>query len=894
MPVIHAVPIEKRLQAAPDNTQAPLSVWDFESDIPFFQAFAAAPPSSFLIEFDQPATGVDRQERVRLEKQGEFQEQTAGRLANVAEQHSNFQAFLNDNLNVDYTLRHEFFTLMNGMSIDLQSVPPTQLPHILEQIRSLPGVIKVSPLISLNQPKTVLHGTGFDALAVSPELSTAHEQTGVLNARNNLHLLGKGIKIGIIDTGIDYTHEALGGCYGPRCKVQYGSDFVDPYGSKTPGGYDCVGHGTHVAGIIAGNSTVSNFFGVAPQATLGAYRVFPCTGTSKDDIIIAALEQAYTDGMDIVNLSLGGGSSWANTALSKVAGTLASMGVVVVAAIGNDGELGLEEVSSPSINPSTISVASFEGSGYLANYFEIEGVPDIRIDYFDPDTTNAMGDTTFKVVLPDHDPEGCQQYSKSMEGNVVLIKRGSCTFVKKAEFAQQAGAVGCIFYNNVEGGLHSKSDDPSIHIFGHGITQRQGQLILDQLATSNKASININYKDKKGVFKNEMANQISIFSSWGLGPELELKPDIGAPGGYIYSTVPVNKGSFATMSGTSMATPYIAGSAALLLESEPTIDRKDVLGRLQSYAKPGLYKNTLIPDSVARQGAGMVNIFDAVRGKAFVEPTHLGLNDTLHTKGTYTIALTNHYNSAETFSLTHVPAMSVLGYTPNGQPSDKVNYNETTAEIIFSGGRSVHLESGETRLLEIQFKQPTGLNVESHWIYSGYIRMEPTLNADFPALQVPYAGMLGSYSTVDILDLEEGFPVLLGPTKEGRLMPIISRNGQALGSFPMTRNRIVTLALKISNPLRSLRVFVVDVARKSILGMAPVEGNYLGRTDSVKAKFFVMPWSGRVIDSYGEVFKLPDGDYSLMVIAPKPFSTSSDPDGAKRESWVSPVIRIRQ
>ena len=85
------------------------------------------------------------------------------------------------------------------------------------------------------------------------------------------------------------------------------------------------------------------------------------------------------DGMDIVNLSLGGGSSWADTPLSQVAGKLVELGVVVVAAIGNDGEQGLSEVSSPSINPKAISVASFEGSGYLANYFEIEGIDDSRI-----------------------------------------------------------------------------------------------------------------------------------------------------------------------------------------------------------------------------------------------------------------------------------------------------------------------------------------------------------------------------------------------------------------------------------------------------------------------------------------------------------------------------------
>jgi len=102
-----------------------------------------------------------------------------------------------------------------------------------------------------------------------------------------------------------------------------------------------------------------------------------------------------------------------------------------------------------------------------------------------------------------------------------------------------AGAVGCIFYNNVEGALRPKATGPGINIFGHGISLKQGETLLEQLEAAPDKSINIVYSDKKGVFANEMANQISTFSSWGLGPELELKPDIAGPGGYIYSTVPV-------------------------------------------------------------------------------------------------------------------------------------------------------------------------------------------------------------------------------------------------------------------------------------------------------------------------------------------------------------------
>ena len=114
--------------------------------------------------------------------------------------------------------------------------------------------------------------------------------------------------------------------------------------------------------------------------------------------------------------------------------------------------------------------------------------------------------------------------------------------------AQEAGAIGCIFYNNVKGALHPKLDEPGITIFGQGITQAQGQILLDQFKASDGKSIRIVYKEQKGIFANEMAGQISLFSSWGLGPELELKPDIGAPGGFIYSTYPVRQRKYGRVS----------------------------------------------------------------------------------------------------------------------------------------------------------------------------------------------------------------------------------------------------------------------------------------------------------------------------------------------------------
>jgi len=343
-----------------------------------------------------------------------------------------------------------------------------------------------------------------------------------------------------------------------------------------------------------------------------------------------------------------------------------------------------------------------------------------------------------------------------------------------------------------------------------------------------------------------------------------------------------------------MATPYVTGAAALLLESDPTIDRASVINRLQMYAKPGLYQDRQVPDSVVRQGAGMVNILDAVQGKAVISPSRLALNDTTHIEDVYNLTLTNHYTTAEEFKLTHLPAMSILGFTSTGQPSDKIRYDEAAAELVFNTS-TVRLEPNETRTFTVHVIAPKTLDINSHWIYSGYVRVEPTLNLTRPPLQVPYAGMHGAYSTVDILAMQDGFPLILGPSPDGRLSPITSATDLSARLYTMKGRNIVTLLLKISNPLRSMKIFVMDTAAKKIQGIVPMDGEYIGRTDATKAKYFVVPWSGRVVDTYGTLVTVPDGSYSLIVIASKPFSSGvSGLTSGPHETWVSPTFTIQQ
>lgn len=205
--------------------------------------------------------------------------------------------------------------------------------------------------------------------------------TGVLDARNKLKLLGEGISVAVIDSGVYYLHPALGGCFGPGCKVAMGYDFV---GDEYEGSNDPISdadpldncsesaHGTHVAGIVAANaSSLSSgpyatfpFTGVAPGATIGAYRVFGCSGGGSDDIIVAAAYRAAEDGADVLNLSLGGGLEYADSYFATALSRISAAGHIVVQSNGNDGEGGI--LSSGSVGSEVLSIASFENLVYYS------------------------------------------------------------------------------------------------------------------------------------------------------------------------------------------------------------------------------------------------------------------------------------------------------------------------------------------------------------------------------------------------------------------------------------------------------------------------------------------------------------------------------------------------
>ncbi|KAF5497791.1 Subtilisin DY [Colletotrichum siamense] len=265
--------------------------------------------------------------------------------------------------------------IFKGVSVNVENASD----ETAAKIASLAQVKQLWPVPLISVPKLDITWTGKDKSTTSMYKRQAnstdtwppHVMTQVDKLRDKGYT-GQGLKIGIVDTGIDYTHPALGGCFGPGCLVEYGEDIVgDSYdGTNTPVPDDdpfenCLGHGTHVAGIIAAMENPMGFTGASPDVKLGMYRTFACNGQTTGDVLMAGVIKAFEDGSDIITGSIGGPSGWAGEAFALTVARIVDAGVPCTFAAGNEvgGTEGLFGISTPSTGDGVISVSSYQSQG---------------------------------------------------------------------------------------------------------------------------------------------------------------------------------------------------------------------------------------------------------------------------------------------------------------------------------------------------------------------------------------------------------------------------------------------------------------------------------------------------------------------------------------------------
>src|SRR4051812_23607076 len=351
---------------------------------------------------------------------------------------------------ITYQERKSFDTLWNGVAI---TAPRTSAAAI----GSLPGVKAVYPDMKI--------ALDPQAGVAEPDMTWAVTMTGADIARTDLGLTGNGVKVAVIDTGIDYGHPDLGGCFGASCRVVKGYDLVgDNYNADTGTApvpdndpMDCAGHGTHVSGIIgaSGNPATGGIRGVAPGVSFYAYRVFGCVGSTDSSIMIDAMERALNDGAQVVNMSIGAAfQTWPQYPTAAASDRLVKKGVVVVTSYGNSGANGLYSGGAPGVGAKVIGVASFDnivfpGPVFTASPDDHQFVYNVAAAAPAPPTFGSL--TLARTGTTTSTADGCAASTVSLAGKAVLIRRGTCGFNQKAFNAQNAGAAAVILYNNQPG-----------------------------------------------------------------------------------------------------------------------------------------------------------------------------------------------------------------------------------------------------------------------------------------------------------------------------------------------------------------------------------------------------------------------------------------------------------
>jgi minor extracellular serine protease Vpr len=424
---------------------------------------------------------------------------------------------------------------------------------------------------------------------------------------------GTGIKIAIIDTGVDFNHPDLFG-WGPDGKVIGGYNFIQE--NQLP--MDNNGHGTKVAGVIAADGYT---LGVAPKAKILAYKVSEDGEGVSSELIMRAIEKAIEDEADIINISLGVNKT--NSKIDRAVNHALDNGIFVVTAAGNDGPE-LKTIGSPGRNFGSVTV------GATYNNMTSSLIATLEVDEKDFTVIPMIGSSkTEEPIIGKIIFGGFGKISDLKEMDVkdaiVIVERGSDVkgellfFSIKEMNAASAGAKALIIYNNESGIflgelVHELSEPgyiPQIPVVS--MDREEGLEIIELIKNDNKGIMHLFYNP----------DFVAHFSSRGPVSPFYMKPDIVAPGAYINSTQ--NNASYNFTSGTSFAAPHVSGAAALLLQKNPELQNHEIKSLLLTTVQPvsDAYGQKF---SLHESGAGRLDIANAYNAKLIISPPSFVIN----------------------------------------------------------------------------------------------------------------------------------------------------------------------------------------------------------------------------------------------------------------------------
>lgn len=584
--------------------------------------------------------------------------------------------------------RYPNITIRNSFKYALKGFSAKGPKEQLEQMGKDPSIAKLSVVNQYNATDIKPLPNQGDNL----EMIGADLVRGMYD-ENHRRLTGKGVKVGVIDTGIDYRHEDLRNSYGG------GRDMVDGDGDpmETTGiGSAATLHGTHVAGIIAANGRIK---GVAPEAVIYAYRALGPGGMGTTEQVIAAIEQAIKDKVDILNLSLGNNVNGPDLPLSEALNNAVEHGITAVTSSGNSGP-NVWSVGSPGTAAKAISVGASTPTMKIP-YIEIDG-KQIRLE---PLLGSVMWDLDRTYELVDGGM-GKPNQLKHAEGKIVLIERGEITFSEKVMNAEKAGARAVIIYNNTKGPFLGNLDRNS-EIPVMGISKSDGKE-LTQKIKEGYARVRTNIIEEKDTIA-EFSSRGPVTNSW------EIKPDLLAPGVAILSTIP---GGYLSLQGTSMAAPHVAGACALIKQAHPDWRPEQIKAALMNYAKP-LQKGDGEFYKTYEQGAGRIQLKEAVEAEVLVYPASLQF-------GKFQLSDNPHEHQA------------VITLENTSQRPQKVTFEVPKKEkgLTWHMPLPVYLEGGEKK--EVTIEMTADPNLFTKKIQDGQL----SLHTDGKVISIPYLFVL--------------------------------------------------------------------------------------------------------------------------------------------------------